>query len=119
MVHNGSRPGTESGSNAVEASVEDRKLTEALVAYLGKGRSSFPRADDDAVAALAGGEHPSALLAHVRAITEEMRSMETDWATATLSEGGRAAQQVIAARHPELGHEALEALYWMFTYDRR
>lgn len=46
-------------------------------------------------------------------------AIKIDWADNSLSEGGRAAQQILAARHPELGPEALEALYWMFTYNWR
>lgn len=103
----------------VETSVEDRDLTHAIVAYLGKGRSPFPGTDEDAVAALVDGEDSAGLLTRVRGVTDEMKSIKIDWADKSLSEGGRATQQILAARHPELGSEALEALYWMFTYDWR
>ncbi|MFP7835050.1 hypothetical protein [Marisediminicola sp. LYQ134] len=99
--------------------VEDRDLTRAIVAYLGKGRSPFPRTDEDAVRALAVGEDAAVLLTRGRAVTDEMMSIKIDWATKTLSEGGREAQEVLVARRPELGQDALEALYWMFTYKWR
>jgi len=105
--------------NAMETSVEDARVSQAIVEYLAKGRSPFPKSDEDAVLAFAAGEEPEALLARVKALTEEMMSIKVDWSTKTLSEGGREAQRVMAERHPELGENALEALYWMFTYNWR
>ncbi len=100
-------------------SAEDRDLTHAVVTYLGRGRSPRPRTDEVAVAALMGSEDPAVLIARVRSVIDEMMSIEVDWATKTLSDGGREAQEILAARHPDLGQEALEALYWMFTYTWR
>lgn len=98
---------------------EDRELSQAIVAYVGKGRSPFPRTDADAAAEAAAGADPAALVARVRAILDEMMSIKVDGETKTLSEGGREAQRVIAAHHPELDAGALEALYWTLTYNWR
>lgn len=100
-------------------SVEDARVSQAIVEYLGKGRSPFPRADDGAVVAFAAGADPEALLARVEALVDEMNAIEVDWSTKGLSEGGREAQRTMAERHPELGQIALDALYWMFTYNWR
>lgn len=96
-------------------------LSTALLEYLGKGRSSFPRSDADAVVAFATqvGADPDAVLAQVRAITDECMAIRIDWTTRTLVEGGDEARGVMAARHPELSDEALDALRWMFTYNWR
>ncbi|WP_417554829.1 hypothetical protein [Microbacterium sp.] len=101
--------------------VEDRGLSDAIIAYLGKGRSAFPRSDEAAVAELAGatGVDGAELLARVRSAVDEMMSIQIDWSANTLSQGGREAQRVMAERHAELGQDALEALYWMFTYNWR
>ncbi|NYE21213.1 hypothetical protein [Microbacterium immunditiarum] len=99
--------------------MEDARVSQAIVEYLAKGRSPFPKSDEDAVIAFAGGAEPEALLAHVKGLTGEMMSIEVDWSARTLSEGGREAQRIMAERHPELGQNALEALYWMFTYNWR
>lgn len=97
----------------------DARVSQAIVEYLGKGRSPFPRADDGAVVAFAAGADPEALLARVKALVAEMNAIEVDWSTMGLSAGGRQAQRTIAERHPELGQDALDALYWMFTYNWR
>lgn len=99
--------------------VVDEGLSEAVIAYLGKGRSSFPRTDEDAVATLAGAVGRPDLLATVKALVAECLAVPVDWTTRSLSEGGREAQAVMAERHPELSAAALEALYWMFTYNWR
>ena len=99
--------------------VVDEELSEAVVAYLGKGRSSFPRTDEDAVAPLAESAGRPELLATVKALVGECLAVQVDWSTRSLSEGGREAQAVMAERHPELSAAALEALYSMFTYNWR
>lgn len=99
----------------------DSILSTAVLEYLGKGRSSFPRSDVDAVVAFANqvGADPDAVLAQVRAITDECLAIRIDWTTRTLVEGGDEARGVMAARHPELSDETLDALRWMFTYNWR
>ncbi len=99
--------------------VVDEGLSEAVIAYLGKGRSSFPRTDEDAVATLAGAVGRPDLLATVKALVAGCLAVPVDWTTRSLSEGGREAQAVMAERHPELSAAALEALYWTFTYNWR
>ncbi|MGB3437376.1 MAG: hypothetical protein WBA97_01380 [Actinophytocola sp.] len=99
--------------------VEDRELSQAIVTYIGKGRSAFPLRDEDAVAASSAGADPSALLAKVRAIVSECMSLEVDWSAHSLVEGGREAERFMAARHPDLGRDALDALSWTFMYDWR
>lgn len=96
--------------------VEGRVVSRAVVAYIGKGRSAFPRADDAAVTMMAAGVDPAALLTEVRAIVSECLSIEIDWSTCSLAEGGDEARRIMAARRPELDADALDALRWMFTY---
>jgi hypothetical protein len=97
----------------------DAVLSDAIVAYLAKGRSPFPKSDADAVAPEAPQTERDALIAATQSIVNECLAVEVDWNTLSLSEGGRRAQAVIAERHPELTPEALEALYWAFTYNWR
>ena len=96
----------------------DETLSRAIIDYLGRGRSPFPKADEGAVVASAGGDAADVLV-RVRAAVAEMMAIEVDWSATTLAEGGRKAQAVRAARHPELGDDALAALYWAFTYHWR
>lgn len=101
--------------------MEDRELSQAIIVYLAKGTSPYPRPDDDAVVAFAADidADAEALVGNVHAIVEECMSIEIDWSTHSLVEGGREAQRVIAERHPEIGADALDALFWMFTYNWR
>ena len=105
----------------MESTMEDRELSRAIVAYVAKGRSAFPRSDVDAVTTFASehGLNADELLARVRAILDECMSIEIDWQKNSLVEGGTRAQRVMAERHPELGQDALDALFWTFTYNWR
>lgn len=96
----------------------DEALSQAIIAYLAKGRSPFPKSDEEAVAAITGDDATD-MIVRVRSVVEEMMAIEVDWSASTLAEGGRKAQAVMAARHPELSDDALAALYWMFTYNWR
>lgn len=99
--------------------MEDRDLSQAIILYLAKGRSSFPKSDDAAVIAAASAPEGPALLDRVRRITDECMAIDVDWASHTLVEGGEEARQTMALRHPELSPQALDALRWMFTYNWR
>jgi hypothetical protein len=92
-------------------------LSAAIIAFLGKGESSLPRADDDAISA-SPADRP-ALVADVRAVVAECLAIDPDWSTHTLAEGGRVARSAMAQRHPELSSEALDALAWAYTYNWR
>ncbi|MFT3799075.1 hypothetical protein [Microbacterium sp.] len=96
----------------------DELLSRALIQHVGKGRSPFPLSDDDAVRELADADGDT-LLAWVRAVETEMMSIEIDWSSRTLSDGGDEAEHILARRHPELSADALNALRWMFTYNWR
>ena len=104
---------------AMENPVEDRVLSEAVIAYLGKGRSPFPRTDDEAVLTSVPDADAAAVLEKVHALAEECLSIRIDWSTHDLSQGGDEAKREMAARHPELSEDALVALRWAFTYNWR
>lgn len=104
---------------AMENPVEDRVLSEAVIAYLGKGRSPFPRTDDEAVLTSVPDADAAAVLEKVHALAEECLSIRIDWSTHDLSQGGDEAKREMAARHPELSDDALVALRWAFTYNWR
>lgn len=101
--------------------MEDQALSQAVIAYLGKGRSAFPRSEAGAVVEFAvdTGTDPDTLLGSVRALVDECMAIKIDWSNSTLSEGGDEAERVMAGRHPELSAGALNALRWMFTYNWR
>lgn len=87
-------------------------LDAGILAFLGRGESSFPRRDASAVVGGPAGE----LLAEVTSIVDECVAIEVDWTTTSLTDGGRHARAVMAHRHPSLSPTALDALEWAFTY---
>lgn len=96
----------------------DDRLSRAIIEYLAKGRSSFPKTDEAAVVAVAGNDAAD-MVVRVREIVDEMMAIEIDWSASSLSEGARTARATMASRHPEFSDEALDALHWMFSYSWR
>ena len=96
----------------------DDRLSRAIIEYLAKGRSSFPKTDEAAVVA-AAGDDAADMVVRVREIVDEMMAIEVDWSESSLSEGARTARATMASQHPELSDEALDALHWMFSYSWR
>jgi len=96
--------------------VTDQELSAAVVAYLQRGQAASPRADADAVRALASTSDPEALVARVEALVSESLDVPVDWASLSLGDAGRAAAAEMARRHPELDSAALDALAWNFTF---
>ncbi len=99
--------------------MEDRELSQAIVAFLGDGRTAVPANDEAAVVACAGETDPTVLLGKVRAIVGECLSVPIEWSGISLGEGGDLARRAMSRRHPELTAEALDELRWMFTYNWR
>lgn len=97
----------------------DEQLSRAVVAYLGKGRSAFPRTDAGAVAPDAPATERDALLARVRNVVDECLAIEVDWHDRSLAAAGQVARDTMARRHPGLSPDALDALRWLFTYTWR
>lgn len=99
--------------------MEDHELSQAIIAFLGGGKSAFPKHDDEAVMASAKGSDPSDLVRRVREITGECLGVPVDWSTHNLTQGGDVAREAMALLHPELTAGALDELRWMFTYNWR
>ena len=97
----------------------DTELSDAIVAYLQMENAASPRTDDEAVRAVAVATDPDDLLARVKALVAESLSIEVDWNSLSLADGGRAMAAEMARRHPELDQVALDALAWKFTFDWR
>ncbi|MFJ2368791.1 hypothetical protein [Microbacterium sp. NPDC087665] len=97
--------------------MEDRELSQAIIAFLGSGRTAWPASDESAVVACAVETDPTVLLGRVRAIIGECLSVPVDGSGISLTEGGDLARKAMALRHPELTVEALDELRWMFTYN--
>jgi len=86
----------------------DENLSHALVDYLGYELSPFPESGQRLQA-------PS-LRGNVESILGELSNIEIDWQQHDLVSAGKLARLQMAAK---LSPEALDALEWKFTYDRR
>ena len=94
----------------------DQELSEAVVAYLQRGRAASPRSDTDAVRAVATTTPPDQLVGKVQALVSESLDVKVDWSALSLGDAGRAAAAEMAVRHPELDTAALDALAWNFSF---
>jgi hypothetical protein len=94
-------------------------LNKAIVLYLGFGSAKFPQRDADRVVTEFGRTAGISLVARVDDVIAELKSIEVDWKKNTLVTGGKVARDEMHHRHPGLSGEALDALYWKFTFDWR
>ncbi|WP_141396650.1 hypothetical protein [Microbacterium gorillae] len=96
-------------------------VSRAVLAYTGRERSAFPRADVDAVRVLATevGADATRLIAAVQDLVAECDAVQVDWSQHDLRSAGDHLARVMTARHPELDAEAIAALRWAFTYSWR
>lgn len=89
----------------------DQTLSDAVVAYLDYGDAASWRRRPEAVS---DDVRPA-----VEAIVAEADAVRVEWGDLTLGQAGDVVREQMAARHPELGTEALAALRWKWTFDWR
>ncbi|HYE62098.1 MAG TPA: hypothetical protein VD997_08885 [Phycisphaerales bacterium] len=86
----------------------DKELSEAICRYLARNDQGFPKLDGDAVAMLVGEDRAQEVIAQIETILQAVLAAE--WPlrgdATTRSE---AAMRRLAAAHPGLSAEALEA----------
>lgn len=94
----------------------DQELSDGVVAYLQKGNAFSPRADEEAVRAVATDASPDELVERVKAVVAESLAVTVDWNSLSLGDAGRAAAAETAGHHPGLDDAAREALAWNFSF---
>jgi len=96
--------------------VADDPKSQAILIYLNRGRSPFPRSDASAVihAFPAKGVE---LAAYAEGVRSELRSLPVDWSSETYEQACERVESEVARRHPELNREAIDAIGWAFCYD--
>ncbi len=99
--------------------VQKQLLNQAIILYLGRGMSSFPRHDEAVVRGLVAKEEADELLEKVKEVITGCMSVEIDWSAHSLSEAGDEAVRVMAQSYPDLNDAALDALRWQFTYSNK
>ena len=94
-------------------------LNEAIPIYIGKGFTKAPMPDRIRLAHEIGKEEAEALLPEITALLSEMDSIPVDWTSMDLNAATDHVVAVMRERHPELDHDALRALDWLYSWVNR
>ncbi len=93
----------------------DNELSQAVVAYIGRGEEKFPRARTEKLVEYFGAAAPE-LEADVKALIRDVDGMVVS-ASTDPGEAFRLVKSECAKRHPELTEDAVAALAWKWSWD--
>ncbi len=93
----------------------DVELSRAVLVYERVGSSSYPRSDRAGVRQ-EFGDRAEALLARLDELTREVNGVAIDWSTTSQDDAIERVRAMLIRDHPELGHEAVEALVWGYSF---
>jgi hypothetical protein len=100
--------------------VEDRPLSEAMMAYVGEPGKLDPLPPEERVASRVGKDAAVDLLPRLRAILDAMYGADPPLHhVATERELGRRAEEWLRTNHPELSPGAVRAVANRFAFDWR
>lgn len=95
----------------------DEELSRAVVVFLRGSGLPWPRSSPEVVAREMGPDIAERLMPRLRQLTDEAVSWPVDWQEhPDLVTAMSVVQAAITAAHPELNHDAVSALVWMFSY---
>ena len=97
----------------------DDDLSEAVVVFIGKGRTRTPLPDKLRLAREMGDKRAALLLPQVRAIIAEMGEIKIDWTRMDLNAATDRGIALIRDLHPELSDAALDAVDWLYSWSNR
>lgn len=92
-------------------------ISDALIAWTGWRRTSWPQRDELRLAEEFGSEQARELMPKLRELEEEFYSSDARLVASSLAEMGQMASEQFRCRHPELSEEAVRALAWCYTFD--
>jgi hypothetical protein len=94
-------------------------LSDAIVTWTGRGRTSWPARDEQLVVEEFGTERAAELMPLIRQLVDDFYTSDAVHTVADLKEMGDKAAAQFAARHPEISEAAVDALAWCYTWDYR
>ena len=94
-------------------------LSQAVVLYLGFGKSNVPLRDETSVVQKWGIPAGTDLVERVRVVADHANQLKIDWSMTDLPGAERVVHEAMSRRYPELSNEALDAIAWKFTFDWR
>ncbi|MGN7859076.1 hypothetical protein ACTJI8_00695 [Microbacterium sp. 22303] len=95
----------------------DGEISHAIVLWSGKGLSSYPVRDEEAIFREFGHELGQTLLPRILSLEAEFYDSKAHVEAVDLVQMGMRAASEFSARHPEIGKAAIDALAWCYTYD--
>lgn len=98
--------------------VSDPKvISEAIVVWTGRGRSSWPSRDEQLLRERFGDEATIDLLPVVEQLEEDFYKSEAHTRSRSVVDMGQMAAADFRLLHPEIADEAVDALAWCYMYD--
>lgn len=91
-------------------------ISEAIIAWTGWGRTSWP-ARDESLVVQAFGDASVDLMPAVLAMEDDFYQSDARDIAADLTEMGILAKNQFRNLHPEISDDAIEALAWCYTWD--
>ena len=91
--------------------------SEALMLYLGKAITPYPRRDPQRLVDRYGSLRAADLVSYCERILEELYDSKPDWTTDDLAKATARAVSAVSRRHPELSEEAIASLGWSYSWD--
>jgi hypothetical protein len=96
---------------------EPDALSEAIVAWTGYGEGAWPKRDEERVRERFGTAEADRLLPMVRDVERECWASRAHQTAPDLAEMATVAAGHLRERFPHLGHDAIEAVVWTYTFD--
>lgn len=91
-------------------------LNRAIVLYIGRGMSPYPKEDESRVVDHFGASQGSTLAAQVRKILEELQRMQPNWDQHDLVGASKWAVSQLKLKHEGLDDAAVAALEWIYSW---
>ena len=94
-------------------------ISEAVVIFIGFGRSPFPVEDRAALSKRFGLSEAAELERLVISIVKEMHRINIDWSIYSLDTAAAKVRSEMRLKYPNLSDNAILALVWKFTYESK
>jgi hypothetical protein len=95
----------------------DDARSEAMILFLGRGISPYPKRDPERLTERFGNGDGFDLIRYVQSVLDEMYDVQPDWSQGDLASETDKALNRVRTNHPELSDDALAALRWSFSWD--
>jgi len=91
-------------------------FNEAIILFIGHGINPYPQEDGSRLLNKFGPILGPGLEVKVKKLLKEVDEFKPNWNTQSLVSAGKWAVDEIQKKHPELNQDALDAIFWTYTY---